>query len=550
MKLSSFSVTNYRSITKAHKINIKNYTVLVGQNNQGKSNLLKALNTALEILRNRRNLDSYYYREIYNWNKDFPLQFQSRSKGLETIFRLDFELDEYDTEKIYKNIGSKLKERISFEIKIGKDNIPQINVIKLGKNTEKLSKKILYLSEYLKNNISLTYIPAVRRDEDAIDQINEMISEELKKIEEVQEYSLALETINKIQQERLNIISKQVLEEVQMFLPSIKNVKIEIEENRRRKFLRTNISIKVDDGVCTDIKYKGDGIKSILTLAMLEQQSDDYGIIAIEEPEAHLHPFAIHQLNEQIKKINNKQVIISTHNPIFVNTMSIEDNILVHEGKVKIAKKIDEIREILGVETTDNLINYNFVLFVEGKTDKMFLEKIFSLMSTKITNAIKNRKLYIQECESASKMIPFIVTAKSILVKPFVLVDNDNEGKQICEKIINKGLLSINEIKLVSCQGMKTSEIEDSIKPSLFEEMLKSDYGIEIKKSKNKCVKFSERLSEAATILGVCYTEKTEYEVKNKIMDLVAKSKSIDEILIEQKSQWLYSLIELIEKIL
>lgn len=47
MKLVEFSVTNYRSITKAHKIELQNLTVLVGKNNEGKSNLLTALNVAM-----------------------------------------------------------------------------------------------------------------------------------------------------------------------------------------------------------------------------------------------------------------------------------------------------------------------------------------------------------------------------------------------------------------------------------------------------------------------------------------------------------------------
>lgn len=50
MKLISFSITNYRSITTAHKIEISNLTVLVGKNNEGKSNILNALNTAMMTL--------------------------------------------------------------------------------------------------------------------------------------------------------------------------------------------------------------------------------------------------------------------------------------------------------------------------------------------------------------------------------------------------------------------------------------------------------------------------------------------------------------------
>ena len=52
MKLVEFSVSNYRSITSAHKIKLQNFTVLVGKNNEGKSNLLTAMNVAMKALMN------------------------------------------------------------------------------------------------------------------------------------------------------------------------------------------------------------------------------------------------------------------------------------------------------------------------------------------------------------------------------------------------------------------------------------------------------------------------------------------------------------------
>lgn len=50
MKLVSFSVTDYRSITTAYKIKMSDMMVLVGRNNEGKSNILGALSLAMEIM--------------------------------------------------------------------------------------------------------------------------------------------------------------------------------------------------------------------------------------------------------------------------------------------------------------------------------------------------------------------------------------------------------------------------------------------------------------------------------------------------------------------
>lgn len=52
MNLSYFTVSNYRSITDAYKIDLQNLTVLIGKNNEGKSNLINSLNLAMNILKN------------------------------------------------------------------------------------------------------------------------------------------------------------------------------------------------------------------------------------------------------------------------------------------------------------------------------------------------------------------------------------------------------------------------------------------------------------------------------------------------------------------
>ena len=99
MRLVEFSVTNYRSITSAHKIALKNLTVLVGKNNEGKSNLLRALNVAMNAVishsRNGGRPLNYHYKQLeYDWHRDFPIQYQERTSGLESIFRLNFRLED------------------------------------------------------------------------------------------------------------------------------------------------------------------------------------------------------------------------------------------------------------------------------------------------------------------------------------------------------------------------------------------------------------------------------------------------------------------------
>ena len=50
MELIAFSIQRYRSIAKTPKLPLKGMTVLVGPNNEGKSNIVQALTVGLRLL--------------------------------------------------------------------------------------------------------------------------------------------------------------------------------------------------------------------------------------------------------------------------------------------------------------------------------------------------------------------------------------------------------------------------------------------------------------------------------------------------------------------
>lgn len=158
MQLTNFSVTNFRSITSAHKVMVSDTTVLIGKNNEGKSNLLRALQVAMELLQSHalseRSSMRRPYRgahESYFWSRDFPIQFQNRRSSTQTIFKMEFFLDQAEIEEFKQEIGSNLNGTLPLEIKIGKDNEAQINLRKPGKNTKSLASKSGKISEFVAN---------------------------------------------------------------------------------------------------------------------------------------------------------------------------------------------------------------------------------------------------------------------------------------------------------------------------------------------------------------------------------------------------------------
>jgi len=562
MKLVSFSVTNYRSITRAHKINLHDLTILVGKNNEGKSNILKAIALSMDIIKKYaifqgRTFPDFSYdrnRLTYIWERDFPINSQNKDGGSKSSkFELEFSLTNDELIEFNKKINSRLStNNFSVIIEIGANNMPKFKVSKKG--TSKLTKKAREINNFIAENLVFNYIPAIRTESQAIELIRETLAQELKTIEHNEEYIEAINTINRLQREPLAGIAEKVKDTLQIFLPSIDKVKIDIAESTRRLSLRRDIDVLIDDGVLTNIEYKGDGIKSLATLAMLTDRYnvEQSSIIAIDEPEAHLHSGAISQLNKIINGlIQDNQVIISSHNPLFVNKTDIKSNVIVSSGKATPAKNIKEIRDILGVKVSDNLISSNFVLFVEGETDKKIVEKLL-MSDAEIKESISNSELSILSLGGASNLSSKLYDSKNKIFEYHVLLDNDKAGNSAYDTAYKNGLIDIKQVTFTNCIGMSESEIEDCIKPEVYLELVNMEYGVNLAVDDfNTMDKWSKKVEKAFLNNGKRWNYELEKKVKNTVADaFVSKfDMGVETINIKRKSS-LDSLINCVRNLL
>lgn len=559
MKLVEFSVTNYRSITTAHKIFISNYIVLVGKNNEGKSNLLKALNVAMTAVMFHARAQEIPIRvreSLYQWTRDFPIQYQGRKSGLESIFKLHFRLEESELNEFHSLTGIRGNSDIPISVKFGKDGNPKIEVPKKGSGS--YNRKSKEITEFISKRISFNYIQAVRTDDMALSALQSAIWGELRTLRDNPEYVEAQNKVVALQQQVLDNISIQLQTPLKIFIPNIKSVAIkqEIEEYSPR-FSRNDIDIIIDDGSATSIKNKGDGIKSLVTLAILKDRKKINGasVIAIEEPESHLHSGAIHQLIDVIHNMSeNNQVIISTHNPLFVQQNKVAANIIVDSGTAHPAKNIAEIRNILGVLPSDNLRNARYVLLVEGEDDKIALEKILPAYSESIKQALNLNMLVIKPLAGASNLSHDAADLKHCMCKYVALLDNDKAGIEAAEKAINSGLIKEAEIRYTVCNGSPESEFEDCLKPSVYEEAISEGFGVNIKCSEFKGnAKWSERLKAVFLSQGARWTETVEKKVKLLVAQAIPEEITLDkieEVVIPQKAGFINGLASIVEAML
>lgn len=534
MKLIIFSVSNFRSITRAHRIQIREKTILVGKNNEGKSNLLKAMNIAMNMLlqhsksvKVRRLLKRYRSSDErnYYWDRDYPILSQHKQGEKKTTFRLEFELTDDEIIEFKKEIGSSINGTLPLEIKIGIDNTGIIKVAKKGPGASSLNKKSIKIAEFIADRISINYIPAVRTDQSSLKVIREMLSEELSTLEDDEEYQKALNTIADLQKPILEKIATSIQKPLTEFLPSIKSVEITISDEERKLALRRDLNVIIDDGTPTNIEYKGEGIKSLAALGLLKDKSSnkEASVIIIEEPESHLHPEAIHQLNEVLDSLALKnQVIISTHNPLFVERKRLNENIIIDSGKAKSAKNISEIRNILGIKASDNLMNASYILLTEGEDDKIALEALFSILSKSLQKAITQNLLVIEPVGGAGNISYKLSSLKNTLCSYHVLLDNDKAGKISFEKAKKDNLLNIKNTTFINCKGMSESEFEDCLDTSLYEKMFLEEYGVSIKSTDFRIPnKWSDRVKNVFLNQGKPWNESIEKEVKFKVAEAV-----------------------------
>ena len=402
MQLSYISISNYRSITSAYKIDLSNTTVLLGKNNEGKTNIIKAINLGMEII---ANLNEYPRRRItrqYDWHEDFPLSLQKskKIKNKKTTIRFDFILSPTESLEISSQIGSNINNAISIFISFNEDNFFSITVTKKGRNAKSISAKFNIIAQYINQHFTVQYIPAVRSETDAYSAIADLVDMELSSIND-EEYQKALEYINTKQQACLDSLAVRVTAPLKEFLPQIKTINLYVSDKYRKPsslfMARRGINFEVDDGVLTSLAHKGDGVKSLATIALLSQISSTKNrLIIVDEPENHLHPEAIRYIDGVIHNLsNNNQVLISTHSPIFVNRNAINSNIIIENGEAKKADRIDTIRKTLGVICSDNLIYSDYVIVVEGPTDRDLIRKVIE-SDAKLYKLLQNNIITIR----------------------------------------------------------------------------------------------------------------------------------------------------------
>jgi len=539
MRLVTFTVRNYRSIVEAYKLQLGNYTVLVGPNNEGKSNLLKAIVLGLTLLtRGRARIGARwgttrYYRSgfdfDYDWERDFPVSLQVDTPGGRSEFTLEFSLDEAELLAFRKKVGANLSSNLKVKLLFGQDDVG-FEVLIQGPAKRAFNQRRPEIAEFIRERISAQYISAVRPSDMAGSIVDGVIERELATLEEDKSYQQLLDQLENLQQPILSKIAERLKESIAEFVLGIRGVQL-VPEGGLGRAIRRSYRVMIDDGVMTDLSLKGDGVISLTTIALMRFASQEsLGsrslVLSIEEPESHLHPRSIHAVRQVLKDISAQhQVIITTHSPLLVEREAIRQNVLVLHGKARRARKIDDIREALGIQLSDNLVGAYLVLMVEGEEDKDIIETWLRSLSPTIATALRQRTLLVDHLAGASNLAYKASFYKQNVCNIHAFLDSDRDGRAAVRVAIEKGLLEEGDYHLSTCRDMADSEIEDLITLDTYCSSVQDAYGVSLNhpRFRSSSAKWSDRVADIFHASGKLWDKHVKSSLKRHVANAVAE---------------------------
>jgi predicted ATP-dependent endonuclease of OLD family len=402
MKLKNIAITNYRGVKEKQEIPLENLSSVVGKNDAGKSIVLNAIATFLDI-KNYPIVDSDFNSTetaiIFQVRFNHPklkelLETKVKSKikkadGLDEFLN-DFIFDDeiiFKREvgkigKAYSNESILIKDFVSEEfanlyaksdadlnIIIEENNI-EIPVEGTGRNSK--IEKIKYIKEFCVAQgiqIEEKFIVDDFKIGSLFPQVELFVSDygleaDTKfKTNSVTEISGYFKRETQEETQRLRVIEKEIEGEMQNEAESIKDFmldytsslqKVEIKPQIIWKDAIKNVDVRFQfDGDENPIpmSHKGTGYRRLFMVArfryLAEKNKGNNIVYLIEEPETFLHPSAQEDLLNALKELSeDNQIVITTHSPVFAGATETSSVILCKkEAQTVYESSTDETRQ-------------------------------------------------------------------------------------------------------------------------------------------------------------------------------------------------------------
>ena len=440
MYISKIALTNYRGVKERREINLSRFSSIVGKNDAGKTIVLNAIATFLDVknfaitstdfneidrpitmefvftsselidmlstkikskLKKTEGLDEFIEDFIFNETIIYKREINNQGKSWtsEQVLLNDFVREDL------KGLYFKSDEEISVIIE---SNTIEIPVEGKGRNSkaEKIKHIKLHFSDEPRANfwiIDDMKIGSLFPDVEMFKADYGLEADTKFKtasVTEIEGYFIREQTRLEVFQNEINVemqkeaaILKSYMQEYASNLQDI-DITPTIAWKDAIKSVDVSFQFNGDDKFIP-MTHKGTGYRRLFMVArfryLAEKSKGNNIIYLIEEPETFLHPTAQQDLLKALKELSqDNQVVTTTHSPVFAGATDVEgvvlctkagqsnyENVIVGNEQDFLFKIIDE----LGIKPSFNLRdNFDKILFVEGQDDGTFYKLIASTL--------------------------------------------------------------------------------------------------------------------------------------------------------------------------
>lgn len=469
IQIDTVRISGFRGISNI-EITLPKVTIILGQNNAGKTSVIKALQLAMgdysrylsdedfHIDKDDKrqevitidlrfiavNNDSRAKEFLESWQQIFGDKIQSEPDGnqfmaIRTVAKPDRVKGGYIIERFHLDVWPEhvnwLDVRINKKNRLNKrlESVPFIPIDAQRDIHNELKERSSFVGRVLSS---------VEYDDEDITELERMVAavnkEAIEKSEPLKRLRTHLDNLN------------------QSFEGAGQTELTPFPKKIRDLSKRFSVNFGESDKSSFSMEYHGMGTRSwasMLTVKafaeLLAKNHEDeaepfFPIIAAEEPEAHLHPNAQRTLYKQLIDVPG-QVIISTHSPYIAGLAELHEIKYLSKSKNSVQVyqlrdnfEDDDLRKLKRevVHSRGELLFSKAIVLSEGETEEQALPELFESYTGKHPFSLGIN--FVGVNGSGAKYRPFLILAKDLNIPVFIFSDGEDKPVKELKKNYEK----------------------------------------------------------------------------------------------------------------
>ncbi|WP_052246081.1 ATP-dependent nuclease [Clostridium tyrobutyricum] len=423
MYLSSLQMRNYRCFdNRDHIISFNpGLTVLVGENDSGKSAIMDAIKTVLgttDLNWNRIEIDDFYNEDI-TLEIQIICKFSSLTPDECAAFLECLTYEDKDGEEVpclylhwkCKYLTTFKPPRPISSLATGRDGTggaPAAEARELLRSTYLRALRDAYSDMQSGRHSRLSqimqHVPAVDKGDDKYQKGMDLHQLSIVGIANLSNKLLATHpALTTVNQDMTKILSEQMLLKRDTIKTRLEVAGVNCRNIQKEMALLEKLDLAVDKNASAMQGKVGLGTSNIMSMAcelLLHKEAEcenKSSFLLIEEPEAHIHAQRqlklIQSFENEVKK-SNRQIIITTHSPLLASVVKLSNIIIVKSGNAYplangYTKLEDEDYRFLEKyldATKANLFFARSVIIVEGPGEALLLPTLSALLGCSFTD--------------------------------------------------------------------------------------------------------------------------------------------------------------------